>query len=125
MRIALPLLSLSTILCFSNQLQAQQSDRFAWAITDAQPGGSNWSFLRKLNLQTGEYSTVLLDGSNSTLAIYNASDKNPLKPRSTMPVLATRSTLLLAMEWRQWLLIKKQTGYTIRPCSSISSAILI
>ena len=79
MRIALPLLSLSAILCFSSLVQAQQSDRFAWAITDAQPGGSNWSFLRKLNLQTGEYSAVLLDGSNNTLAVYNAANNKPIE----------------------------------------------
>jgi len=79
MRIALPLLSLSAILCFSSLVQAQQSDRFAWAITDAQPGGSNWSFLRKLNLQTGEYSAVLLDGSNNTLTVYNATNKKPIE----------------------------------------------
>ena len=79
MRIALPLLSLSTILCCSGLAQAQQTDRFAWAITDVQPGGSNWSFLRKLNLQTGEYSAVLLDGSNNTLAVYNASNKKPIE----------------------------------------------
>ena len=80
MRIALPLLSLTTTLVFGHGItQAQQTDRFAWAITDVQPGGSNWSFLRKLNLQTGEYSAVLLDGSNSSLAVYDAVSKKPME----------------------------------------------
>lgn len=79
MRIALPLLSLTTTLFFSySTAQAQSADRYTWAITDVQPGGSNWSSLRKLNLQTGEYSAVLLDGSNSGLAIYDAVSKKPL-----------------------------------------------
>ena len=79
MRITLPILSLTTTILFSHTItQAQQTDRFAWAITDVQPGGSNWSFLRKLNLQTGEYSTVLLDGSNSDLAVYDAGNKKQI-----------------------------------------------
>lgn len=79
MRIALPLLSLTTTLFFSySTAQAQSADRYTWAITDVQPGGSNWSSLRKLNLQTGEYSAVLLDGSNSGLVIYDAVSKKPL-----------------------------------------------
>lgn len=79
MRIALPVFTLSFIVCSMSPVKAQQTDRFAWAITDAQPGGSNWSFLRKLNLQTGEYSAVLLDGSNNTLAVYNAANKKPIE----------------------------------------------
>lgn len=79
MRIALPLLSLTAIFLTSNPVQAQQADRFAWAITDAQSGGSNWSFLRKLNLQTGEYSAVILDGSNSSLAVYDATSKKQIE----------------------------------------------
>jgi hypothetical protein len=80
MRIALPLLSLTTTLFFSySTAQAQSADRYTWAITDVQPGGSNWSSLRKLNLQTGEYSAVLLDGSNSGLPIYDAVSKKPIE----------------------------------------------
>lgn len=81
MRIALPLLSLTTTLIFSySSAKAQSSDRYTWAITDIQPGGSNWSSLRKLNLQTGEYSAVLLDGSNSGLTMYDAVSKKPIDP---------------------------------------------
>lgn len=80
MRIALPLLTLSaTFLLSHNPASSQQTDRFAWAITDAQQLGANWNSLRKLNLQTGEYSTVILDGSNSSLAVYNATNKKQLE----------------------------------------------
>lgn len=79
MRIALPLFALSFVFCSIAPAAAQQTDRFAWAITDAQPGGSNWTFLRKLNLQTGEYSAILLDGNNSNLPVYNASNKKPIE----------------------------------------------
>lgn len=84
MRIALPLLTLSATLLFSNNpASSQQTDRFAWAITDAQQLGANWNSLRKLNLQTGEYSPVLLDGSNSSLAVYNATNKKQLETPMT------------------------------------------
>lgn len=84
MRIALPLLSLTTTIFFSySSAQAQSADRYTWAITDVQPGGSNWSSLRKLNLQTGEYSGVLLYGSNSGLTMYDAVSKKPIDPPLT------------------------------------------
>ncbi len=80
MKIALRLISLTTSLFIMHaSTQAQQTDRFAWAITDAQPGGSNWNFLRKLNLQTGEYSDILLDGSNTGLAVYDAGSKKRIE----------------------------------------------
>ncbi len=54
---------------------AQQPDRFAYAITDVQQSGASWSFLRKLNLQTGEYSQVLLQGNDIHAAAFHAADK--------------------------------------------------
>jgi hypothetical protein len=54
---------------------AQQTDRFAYAVTDLQEQGANWSFLRKLNLQTGEYSQVLLSGNDVSFVGYDASSK--------------------------------------------------
>ncbi len=81
MRKIIPTLSfcLTTLFMNSGNSYAQQADRFAYAITDAQPTGSNWSFLRKLNLGTGEYSSVLLDGSNAGLPAYNAATKKQLE----------------------------------------------
>lgn len=55
-----------------------QVDRFAYAVTDIQQEGSNWSFLRKLNLSTGEYGPVLLDGFNATPLAFDAGTKKQL-----------------------------------------------
>ncbi len=74
----LPLASflLGTVL-LTTQVSAQQTDRFAYAVTDMgqQGGGSNWQFLRKLNLQTGEYSQVLLSGNDASFLAYDATSK--------------------------------------------------
>ena len=59
---------------FADFLQAQ-SDLFAYAVTDVQKQGANWSFLRKLNLQTGEYSDVLLNGFDPSFLGYDAVSK--------------------------------------------------
>jgi len=56
-------------------VHAQQPDRFAYSMTDVAPQGSNWSYLRKLDLQTGEYSPVLLSGSDASLLAYDAASK--------------------------------------------------
>ncbi|MBK9568605.1 MAG: hypothetical protein IPO53_00865 [Chitinophagaceae bacterium] len=79
----LPLFSLlfGTIFLTSTT-EAQQPDQFAYAVTDGQQA-ANWSFLRKLNLQTGEYSAVLLSGDDISLPAYDATSKkqftSPLK----------------------------------------------
>jgi hypothetical protein len=52
-----------------------QTDQFAYAITDLQQQGANWSYLRKLNLQTGEYSSVLLNGTDASLLAFDATTK--------------------------------------------------
>lgn len=49
-----------------------QNDRFAYAITDLTKEGSGWNALRKLDLQTGEYSTILLNGIDIKTEVYNA-----------------------------------------------------
>jgi hypothetical protein len=55
-----------------------QNDRFAYAITDLTKEGSGWNALRKLDLQTGEYSTILLNGIDPKTAVYNAVTKKKL-----------------------------------------------
>ncbi len=74
MRKVLPFLSLFTAGLFALPAgsKAQQADRFAYAITDATQLGSNWSYLRRLNLQTGEYSQVILNGSDLNSPAYIA-----------------------------------------------------
>lgn len=76
MRKSLPIvfLLLGTAL-LTNPAEAQQTDRFAYAVTDVQPQGVNWNFLRKLNLQTGEYSQVLLSGNDASFLANDATSK--------------------------------------------------
>ena len=52
-----------------------QNDRFAFAITDLQSTGSGWNALRKLDLKSGEFTTVLLNGSDATMPAYDVSTR--------------------------------------------------
>ncbi|MEN9548608.1 MAG: hypothetical protein RIR12_1199 [Bacteroidota bacterium] len=55
-------------------ISAQSTDNHAYAITDA-GHGSSWTFLRKLNLETGVFSEILLDGNEAKQAAYSATNK--------------------------------------------------
>jgi hypothetical protein len=55
-----------------------QSDRFAWAITDIQKDGVSWSYLRKINLQSGQLSEVLLNGAEIKQVAFDANTKKEL-----------------------------------------------
>ncbi len=70
----------------SAMLSAQSPDRFAYAITDVQEQGANWSFLRKLDLGTGAYSTVLLSGNDVQALAWDAQTRKQLQA----PVIDTR-----------------------------------
>jgi len=59
-----------------------QTDRFAFAITDLQANGSSWNALRKLDLKTGEFTSVLLNGIDEKIIAY---DVNTRKPWQSMP----------------------------------------
>src|SRR5215207_2567239 len=59
-----------------------QTDRFAFAITDLQSTGSGWNALRKLDLKSGEFSTVLLNGTDANITAY---DVNTRKPWQSLP----------------------------------------
>lgn len=62
-------------------LMAKSQDRFAYAITDVNKEGANWSFLRKVDLKTGAFSEVVLNGNDaSTLAYDDATKKQLLEP---------------------------------------------
>lgn len=72
----LPLIILSAGFIFlTDSANSQQRDRFAYSITDLQQGTANWTQLRKLNLATGEYSQVLLNGTDIKTTAYNAATK--------------------------------------------------
>ena len=68
------------VLLLTTTLFSQQADRFAYAITDAKPNTANWSILRKLNLHTGEYSQVLLEGNDVNQIAYDAATRKPNPP---------------------------------------------
>lgn len=55
-----------------------QSDRFAYAITDLTKDGIGWNALRKLDLQTGQYSDVLINGTDATRKAFDAVSKKEL-----------------------------------------------
>jgi len=61
-----------------------QNDRFAFAITDLQSTGSGWNALRKLDLKSGEFTQVLLNGSDATVP---ASDVSTRKAWKAIPDL--------------------------------------
>ncbi len=76
MKQCLPFFSfLSGALLLTNFSFSQKADQFAYAVTDVQQQGANWNFLRKIDLKTGAYSDVLLNGSDASLLAYNAVTK--------------------------------------------------
>jgi methionine-rich copper-binding protein CopC len=78
MRKSLRFVSLLMGTVFITTLVQSQSDRFAYAVTDVNKEGANWSFLRKVDLQTGAYSDVLLSGNDVTRLAYDAATKKQL-----------------------------------------------
>ena len=57
-----------------------QNDRFAFAITDLQSTtAGGWNALRKLDLKSGEFTTVLLNGSDATIKAYDVSTRKAWK----------------------------------------------
>ena len=79
MRKSLPFCSflIGTVL-LTTLVSAQQADRFAYAVTDMPEQNANWNFLRKLNLQTGEYSSILFSGNDISLLAYDAATKKQM-----------------------------------------------
>ena len=55
-----------------------QSDRFAYAITDLTKEGQGWNALRKLDLKTGQYSDVILNGIDPSQTVFDALSKKEL-----------------------------------------------
>lgn len=69
---------LSGAILLTTLISAQQADRFAYAVTDVPEQNANWNFLRKLNLQTGEYSSILFSGNDVSLMAYDAATKKQM-----------------------------------------------
>jgi hypothetical protein len=79
MRTPLPFASLiAGLFLFSSLNLSAQSDRFAYAITDLTQDGIGWNALRKLDLQTGQYSDVLINGTDATRKAFDAATKKEL-----------------------------------------------
>ena len=55
-----------------------QADRFAYAITDINKDGANWSFLRRMDLNTGAFSDILLAGNDVSQLHFDAASKKQL-----------------------------------------------
>lgn len=78
MRRTLPSALLFSAFALSSFNVFSQNDGFAFAITDATRNGASWNTLRKLDLKTGEYTSLLANGNDMNAIAYDASTKKPL-----------------------------------------------
>jgi hypothetical protein len=69
LRILLPLVILQAGITLKT---SAQSDRFTYAVTDQVRNGANWTVLRKVDLPSGNFSNVLLDGGSPMTAMYRS-----------------------------------------------------
>lgn len=70
-------LPLTLLFCYSASLVYSQ-DRFAYAITDVVKDGANWSSLRKLDLQTGAFGDIMLNGFDASNKAHDAVSKKQI-----------------------------------------------
>ena len=77
---------LMATLCLSVNSYSQ-SDKFVYAVTDLDQSGGGWNALRKLNLKTGEYGEVLLNGLNAKYPAYDAVSKREIQTAVADPKL--------------------------------------
>ena len=49
-----------------------QSDLFVFAVTSTTKSGTDWISLRRLNTQTGEFSTIIPNGADKGIPVYDA-----------------------------------------------------
>lgn len=77
MRINLPTIFAATTLFISANIKAQ-NDQFAYAVTDVAKEGASWSVLRKIDLKTGQYSDVLLNGLDAKVALFDVATKKQI-----------------------------------------------
>lgn len=67
-----------SLFMFATLESHSQSDRFAYAITDVNKEGTNWSFLRKVDFANGTFSDVILDGNNAKAMAFDDATKKQL-----------------------------------------------
>lgn len=68
--------------CFIFSTAHGQNNHFAYAVTDFKKDGSGWSYLRKLDLQTGLYSDVFQKDSKIKPLIYDHTTRKQLEIKS-------------------------------------------
>src|SRR5688500_6495300 len=69
----------AAFIVFFATMAAQAQDRFAFAITDlTKETMGGWNELRKIDLATGDYCTVLLNGTDAHTKVYDAATKKLL-----------------------------------------------
>ncbi len=66
------------VIAFNSASAQSQPDRFAYVFTDSIQAGKNWTSLRKLDLKTGEFSTVLLKGADKKTALFDAATRKSI-----------------------------------------------
>jgi hypothetical protein len=59
-------------------VNAQQAGRVAYAMTDIQQQNANWVYLRILNLETGQFSGSLINGTAEKQIVFDAATKKQL-----------------------------------------------
>jgi len=74
----LPRYSFFICTIFSALLASSQTDRFAYAITDITKEGANWSSLRRIDLKSGAFSEVLLNGNDASSLAYDDATKKQM-----------------------------------------------
>jgi len=69
---------LTTTILSSTIINSQSVDRFAYAITDINKEGAGWNCLRKLDLRSGKFSDIILNGTEANQVAYDATSKKQL-----------------------------------------------
>jgi hypothetical protein len=79
MRKSLPFVSLllGTVLV-ATVVSAQKADRFAYSMTDVPQQNGNWIYLRILNLETGNFSAPLINGTTEKQVAFDAFSKKQI-----------------------------------------------
>ncbi|HLX91510.1 MAG TPA: T9SS type A sorting domain-containing protein [Puia sp.] len=68
-----------TLPIFCIEIAIAQPDQFVYAVTSLQKGGTEWISLRRLNTQTNELSTLIQNGTDRTIGIYDAGNMRKIE----------------------------------------------
>ncbi len=62
-----------------------QTEKFGFAVTDMQKEGKNWLALRKIDFKSGNFSDVLLNGTDKKIAIHDLKGKRFVTGKINVP----------------------------------------